>query len=149
MVIHCFCLFSASNAMPAPLVTFQNSTQVKIQWDPQSFHAGGPIKRFELKVLSQRTNEEFTIEDVAPTATYSLVRLDHIKDNLAPDCAANNSKEYFYGFSIRSVTKDDSDNEFVSPWSPSETVQGYCPGNYQSHSFDSFSWIKTRQMATH
>ena len=122
-----FKLISASDAMPAPLVTFQNSSEVKIQWDKQSFHHGGPIKRYEVRVLAEKTNEEFIINDVNGNASHSLLRLDHLKKNVAPDCD-NTNVTYYYDFSIRSVTSNGSD-EFYSSWSPVEAVQEYCPGN--------------------
>ena len=109
--------------MPAPLVTFQNSTEVKVQWEPQSFHHGGPIKRYEVRVLSETTKEEY-IEKVDGNSSFAILRLDQIKNNIAPVCSSNIT--YFYDFFIRSVTYENS-KEFNSSWSQVETIPGYCP----------------------
>ena len=52
--------------MPAPVVTFINSTEVEVKWDPSSFHHGGPIiDSYELIINSTKTeeiNRQFIIE---------------------------------------------------------------------------------------
>ena len=114
--------------MPAPVVTFENSTKVKIQWDPKSFHHGGPILRYEVRVLSETTNENY-IEKIDGNLSHTILMLDQIKQNLAPDCSVENMT-FPYDFKIRSVTVNDSFHEFNSYWSPKEHIYAYCPSKY-------------------
>lgn len=113
--------------MPPPIVTFVNATEVKVVWDLDSFHHGGPIDHFELKVCSQWT--EACHRSLTKDKTETKLMLDQVKEDLSPDCY-NASVTNMFNFTIRSVTFDaKTDQKFSSPWSQVEVVPAYCRGN--------------------
>ena len=113
--------------MLAPMVTFANSTEVEVRWDPKTFHHGGPIKRYELKVIGQRTGYEKHFNDISGESTKMTISLDKISDDLVPDCA-NNTITNLYNFTMMAVTYDEN-QEYLGPWSQVEVVPAYCRGN--------------------
>jgi hypothetical protein len=69
---------SESGMMAAPLVTFTNSTEVRIAWDPINFHRGGPIVRFDIRISYQRTGNVHIVRIPADRASLVSVALDKI-----------------------------------------------------------------------
>ena len=117
--------------MPAPLVTFHNETDLTIEWG-HDFHVGGPIGGYEIKMAREELQEPHMIY-VSPTSRYqmdwTLNKMDDSQD-WAPNCLSNTTV-YKYNFTIRSVVVDPAtDIEYRSPWSPVETVPGYCSSKY-------------------
>ena len=109
--------------MPSPMVTFINSTEIKVSWSNETFHLGAPtIQRYEVKIVSQDTSEEVFFKDDIPG---HLTSIDAILNN-APDCN-NMSMTHLLNVTIRSWTRDKSE-EFVSPLSPVEVISAYCGG---------------------
>ena len=111
--------------MPAPLVTFTNSTEVVIQWYPETFHHGGPIGGYQLNIISQQTEENFE-QTISGSKTKVKLALDAFSGKFTPDCS-NASITYLYNFSMRAVTFDETDR-YYGPWSPVEVVPAYCGG---------------------
>jgi hypothetical protein len=64
--------------MSPPLATFLNGTQVRISWDPESFHHGGPISRYEIRISYQRTGNVHNISVSANESSHVSVALDKI-----------------------------------------------------------------------
>lgn len=121
--------------MLSPGVTFINSTEVEVVWNPFDFQHGGPIYRYDLEICSEHTQQCNTIDY---DHQYNKVRLflDSINDDLAPDCQ-NSSVTNMFSFRLRSVTQNKATNEiFESPWSPKEIVPAYCQSTF---SFSGYS----------
>lgn len=118
--------FTASKPMPSPAVTFVNSTEVKVEWHTRQFQHGGPIKRYDLQICSEHTNACY-IKTYENNKSKDTLVLDKINNDLAPDCQ-NSTVTNMFTFRIRSVTHNDSGDEFESPWSPDEIVPAYCQG---------------------
>ena len=58
--------------MAPPSVTFLNSTEVRIEWNEGTFHKGGPIKDYEIRVSHQKTGQNHTFR-VKPHPGKSVV----------------------------------------------------------------------------
>ena len=65
--------------MAPPLVTFLNSTEVRIEWNEDAFHKGGPIKDYEIRVSYQKTGHNHTFRaKPLPGKSVVTVGLDRI-----------------------------------------------------------------------
>ena len=113
--------------MPAPLVTFINSTEVEVKWDPSSFHHGGPIDSYEVVINSSKTDEKFT-QIIQGNFTKVKLSLTEISENLAPDCTNASMTNNLYNFTIRAVTIDKKFQKYFGDWSLAEVVPAYCGG---------------------
>ena len=114
--------------MPAPVVTFINSTEVEVKWDPSSFHHGGPIiDSYELIINSTKTEEKF-IQTIQGNLTRIKLSLTEISENLAPDCTNASMTNNLYNFTIRAVTIDKKFQKYFGDWSHVEVVPAYCGG---------------------
>ena len=113
--------------MPSPLVTFINSTEVEVQWDPSSFHHGGPIDSYEVIINSSKTEEKFT-QIIQGNITKVKLSLTEISENLAPDCTNASMTNNLYNFTIRAVTIDKKFQKYYGDWSLAEVVPAYCGG---------------------
>ena len=69
-------MFSESGMMAAPIVTFINSTEVRIVWDPINFHRGGPIVRFDIRISYQLTGNVHIVRVPGDRASGISVALD-------------------------------------------------------------------------
>lgn len=111
--------------MPAPTVTFKNSTEVLVEWD-RKFHMGGPIDSYEVLVAHQALRE--TAELHANGDEYNmLVSLDTVVENQdwSPDCF-NESLTNLYNFSVRAVTVDGTGKHYRGNWSDVRVTPAYC-----------------------
>ncbi len=112
--------------MPAPLVTFKNSTEVLIEWG-HAFHKGGPIDRYDLKIAHQTLGESVVrhAKGGSNSLVLSLERVGEDSD-WTPDCF-NESLTNLYNFSIRAVTVDRvKGSYYLGEWSPVEVTPAYC-----------------------
>ena len=66
--------------MAAPLATFLNSTEAKINWDPESFHHGGPVSHYEVRISYQRTGNVHNILLPANGSNHVTVNLDRLSE---------------------------------------------------------------------
>ena len=74
--------------MASPLVTFLNSTEVRIEWNEDAFHKGGPIKDYEIRVSYQKTGHNHTFRaKPLPGKSVVTVGLDRISaEQVIPVC---------------------------------------------------------------
>ncbi len=120
-----------SGIMPSPLVTFKNSTEVKIEWGHGFFHKGGPLHHFDIKIIHQTLNRSVILEAPghAESSTVSLAKIGENED-WTPDCS-NKSITNLYNFTIRAVTVDRSiDQTYEGEWSPTEVTPAYCTSKF-------------------
>jgi hypothetical protein len=117
--------------MPAPVITFVNSTEVVISWRHDNFHVGGPVIRYEVR-MAFKNESDYRIE-INGSKDRFTVNLDKIKNDWSPDCSNASVATNLYNFTIRSVVKEDTSNsdEFISNWSPVEVVPAPCGGKIQ------------------
>ncbi|XP_071748942.1 cytokine receptor isoform X2 [Lepeophtheirus salmonis] len=118
-----------SGKMKDPIVYFENSTLLQVSWDMDSFHKGGEISHYEVRL----TKGENLVAPIFPSTkeqsvmSVSLNDLDDPDDWIISDCGSSSTKAEPYNVTVRAVTfGSGSKKEFWGPWSNPTSTLGYC-----------------------
>ena len=118
-----------SGKMEMPDTRFINSSHFVVEW-PYAFHVGGPLLRYDVKVVSQALNQWHVVA-VLPKAKRVTINLHKVtkEADWAPNCENQTVQTNLFNISVRAVTQDPKTHQvFIAPWSKERIVSAACPG---------------------